>query len=47
MRLAEIAGQDGHAEAARTYSARAATLWRQADVALRASSNGSLQLTAP
>ena len=47
MRLAEMAGQDGHAEAARTYAARAATLWRQADVALRASSNGSLQLTAP
>ena len=49
MRLAEIAEQDGHADAARTYAARAATLWRQADVAMRASanSNGSLQLTAP
>lgn len=47
MHLAEIAEQDGHAEAARTYAARAASLWRQADVAMRASSNGSLQLTAP
>lgn len=47
MRLAEIAEQDGHAEAARTYAARAATLWRQADVAMRATSNGPLQLTAP
>lgn len=47
MRLAEIAGQDGHDEAARAYAARAATLWRQADVAMRASANGSLQLTAP
>lgn len=47
MHLAEIAEQEGHAEAARTYAARAATLWRQADVAMRASSNGSLQITAP
>ena len=48
MHLAEIAEQDGHAEAARTYAARAASLWRQADVAMRtSSSNGSLQITAP
>jgi DNA-binding SARP family transcriptional activator/TolB-like protein len=47
MHLAEIAEQDGHAEAARTYAARAAALWRQADVAMRATSNGSLQITAP
>ena len=47
MHLAEIAEQDGHAETARTYAARAAALWRQADVAMRASSNGSLQITAP
>ncbi|HTL94731.1 MAG TPA: hypothetical protein VL157_04270, partial [Gemmatimonadaceae bacterium] len=47
MHLAEIAEQDGHADAARTYAARAASLWRQADVAMRASSNGSLQITAP
>jgi DNA-binding SARP family transcriptional activator/tetratricopeptide (TPR) repeat protein len=47
MHLAEIAEQEGHAEAARTYAARAASLWRQADVAMRASSTGSLQITAP
>ena len=48
VHLAEIAEQEGHTDAARAYAARAASLWRQADVAMRtSSSNGSLQITAP